>query len=64
MSLKMAYNYGVAFSMFAFLNEYLKFIQLGIVLLDYNNISFKNKDIFEEYYFQYRCYMQVVYLIS
>ena len=32
MSLQLAYNYGVAFSMFSFLAEYLKYIQLTIVL--------------------------------
>lgn len=30
-SLVLAYNYGVAFSMFAFLQEYLKYIQLLII---------------------------------
>ena len=33
MSLQLAYNYGVAFSMFAFLAEYLKYIQLALVLI-------------------------------
>ena len=49
MSLQLAYNYGVAFSMFSFLAEYLKYIQLTLVLggLIY---LFKNKDVFEEYY--------------
>ena len=50
MSLKLAYNYGVAFSMFSFLEHYLKFIQLAIVLIATIYI-YKNKDIFEEYYF-------------
>ncbi len=49
MSLKLAYNRGVAFSMFAFLNEYLKFIQLGIVFMALIYL-FKNSDIFKEYY--------------
>ncbi len=49
MSLQLAYNYGVAFSMFSFLAEYLKYIQLTLVLggLIY---LFKNKDVFEQYY--------------
>ena len=49
MSLKLAYNYGVAFSMFAFLEEYLKYIQLGIILVG-TIYLFKNKDVFIEYY--------------
>lgn len=49
MSLQLAYNYGVAFSMFAFLEEYLKYIQLllvfgGVIYL------YKNQDVLEEYY--------------
>ena len=49
MSLQLAYNYGVAFSMFAFLAEYLKYIQLlivfgGIIYL------YKNQDVIKEYY--------------
>lgn len=48
-SLQLAYNYGVAFSMFAFLEEYLKYIQLiliggGVVYL------LINKDVFKEYH--------------
>jgi signal peptidase II len=49
MSLKLAYNYGVAFSMFSFLEHYLKFIQLGIVLIA-TIYLYKNKNVFEEYY--------------
>ena len=49
MSLKLAYNYGVAFSMFSFLEHYLKFIQLGIVLI-VTAYLYKNKNVFEEYY--------------
>ncbi len=49
MSLKLAYNRGVAFSMFAFLNEYLKYIQLTIVLIGIIYLL-KNRDIFKEYY--------------
>ena len=48
-SLVLAYNKGVAFSMFAFLAEYLKYIQLvilgsGIIYL------ILNKKVFEDYY--------------
>jgi signal peptidase II len=50
MSLKLAYNYGVAFSMFSFLEHNLKFIQLGIVLIA-TIYLYKNKNVFEEYYF-------------
>ncbi|BAK72136.1 MAG: signal peptidase II [Arcobacter sp.] len=49
MSLKLAYNYGVAFSMFSFLEHYLKYIQLSIVLIAMIYL-FMNKDIFKEYY--------------
>lgn len=49
MSLKLAYNYGVAFSMFSFLEHNLKYIQLLIILLA-TVYLFKNKDVFEEYY--------------
>ncbi len=49
MSLKLAYNYGVAFSMFSFLEHYLKFIQLGIILIA-TIYLFKNKEVFKEYY--------------
>ncbi|WP_419678060.1 signal peptidase II [Aliarcobacter lanthieri] len=49
MSLKLAYNYGVAFSMFSFFNEYLKYIQLFIVVLG-TLYLFKNKYLFKEYY--------------
>lgn len=49
MSLQLAYNYGVAFSMFAFLAEYLKYIQLAIIL-GATVYLFKNKDVFEDYY--------------
>ena len=33
MSLKLAYNYGVAFSMFSFLDHYLKYIQLLLIVI-------------------------------
>lgn len=50
MSLQLAYNYGVAFSMFSFLQEYLKFIQLAIVFIGIGYL-YKNRNIFYEYYF-------------
>ena len=50
MSLQLAYNYGVAFSMFSFLQEYLKFIQLLIVFIGIGYL-YKNRNIFYEYYF-------------
>lgn len=49
MSLQLAYNYGVAFSMFSFLAEYLKYIQLVIVLAG-TIYLLKNKDVFRDYY--------------
>ena len=49
MSLKLAYNYGVAFSMFSFLAEYLKYIQLLMVFAG-TVYLFINKDVFKEYY--------------
>ena len=49
MSLKLAYNYGVAFSMFSFLEHNLKYIQLAIVLIA-TLYLFKNKEVFKEYY--------------
>jgi signal peptidase II len=49
MSLKLAYNYGVAFSMFSFLEHNLKYIQLLIILIA-TLYLFKNKDVFDEYY--------------
>lgn len=49
MSLKLAYNYGVAFSMLSFLAEYLKYIQLFIVLIA-TIYLIKNRDIFYKYY--------------
>ncbi|WP_044416574.1 signal peptidase II [Halarcobacter anaerophilus] len=50
MSLQLAYNYGVAFSMFSFLAHYLKYIQLGLVILG-TLYLYKNQDVFKEYYF-------------
>ena len=49
MSLKLAYNYGVAFSMFSFLEHNLKYIQLLIILVG-TIYLFKNRDVFKEYY--------------
>ncbi|MDN5078041.1 signal peptidase II [Aliarcobacter butzleri] len=49
MSLKLAYNYGVAFSMFSFLDQNLKYIQLVIVILA-TLYLLKNRDVFKEYY--------------
>ena len=48
-SLVLAYNHGVAFSMFAFLEQYLKYIQItimtgGLIYL------YLNKDIFKLYF--------------
>ena len=49
MSLKLAYNYGVAFSMFEFLQEYLKYIQLAMVIGG-TIYLLKNKEVFYEYW--------------
>lgn len=49
MSLHLAYNYGVAFSMFSFLAEYLKYIQLTMVVAGFIYLL-NNKDLFKEYY--------------
>lgn len=49
MSLQLAYNYGVAFSMFAFLAEYLKYIQLAMLAAGVIYL-YKNQDVFKEYY--------------
>ena len=49
MSLKLAYNYGVAFSMFEFLQEYLKYIQLAMVIAG-TIYLLKNKEVFYEYW--------------
>jgi len=49
MSLKLAYNDGVAFSMLSFLGEYLKYVQLLIVVVG-SIYLFKNKYLFKEYY--------------
>jgi len=45
----LVYNYGVAFSMFAFLAENLKYIQIAIMLGGILYLIF-NKDIFTLYY--------------
>jgi len=49
MSLHLAYNYGVAFSMFSFLEHNLKYIQLVIIFIA-TIYLFKNSYIFKEYY--------------
>ncbi len=48
-SLILVYNYGVAFSMFAFLAENLKYIQIGIMLSAIVYLIF-NKEIFSLYH--------------
>jgi signal peptidase II len=48
-SLILVYNYGVAFSMFAFLAENLKYIQIAIMIAGLIYLAF-NKDIFKLYY--------------
>jgi len=48
-SLVLAYNYGVAFSMFSFLEGNLKYIQIGIMLVGIIYLYF-NKEIFTAYY--------------
>jgi signal peptidase II len=47
-SLVLAYNKGVAFSMFAFLAEYLKYIQISIMLIGFIYLL-NNKDILKLY---------------
>lgn len=49
MSLHLTYNYGVAFSMFSFLSEYLKYIQLAMVTAGFIYLL-NNKNLFKEYY--------------
>ena len=48
-SLVLAYNYGVAFSMFSFLEGNLKYIQIAIMLGGIIYLLL-NKDVFENYY--------------
>lgn len=48
-SLVLTYNYGVAFSMFSFLAENLKYIQLGIITIAIIYLSV-NKEVFNNYY--------------
>jgi len=48
-SLILVYNYGVAFTMFAFLAESLKYIQIVIMLVGILYL-FLNKEIFKLYY--------------
>ncbi|AXX91232.1 signal peptidase II [Malaciobacter molluscorum LMG 25693] len=49
LSLQLAYNYGVAFSMFSFLKEYLKFIQLIMLFVGVIYLYF-NKSVFYKYF--------------
>ena len=48
-SLVLAYNYGVAFSMFSFLAENLKYIQIGIMAIGVIYLAL-NRDVFHLYY--------------
>ncbi len=48
-SLVLAYNKGVAFSMFAFLEQNLKFVQIGFMLIGTLYLIL-NKKVFEDYY--------------
>ncbi|PPK60415.1 signal peptidase II [Malaciobacter marinus] len=48
LSFQLAYNYGVAFSMFSFLKEYLKYIQLALVFIGVIYLYF-NKAVLKEY---------------
>jgi len=48
-SLILAYNYGVAFSMFSFLEGNLKYIQIAIMLIGIIYLLL-HKDTFEKYY--------------
>jgi len=48
-SLVLAYNYGVAFSMFSFLEGNLKYIQIAIMSIGIIYL-FLNKDVFNLYY--------------
>lgn len=49
MSLQLAYNKGVAFSMFEFLGPYLKYIQITIFIFICIYL-YRNKDVANEYY--------------
>ena len=48
-SLVLAYNYGVAFSMFAFLEENLKYIQIAMMVAGIIYLVF-HKEVFYKYY--------------
>jgi signal peptidase II len=48
-SLVLAYNYGVAFSMFSFLEGNLKYVQIAILLIGMIYLSF-HKELFTTYY--------------
>jgi len=47
-SLHLVFNKGVAFSMFAFLDEYLKYVQLLIVVVALGYL-YKNPEVFKQY---------------
>ncbi|RXJ85616.1 signal peptidase II [Arcobacter sp. CECT 8985] len=49
LSLQLAYNHGVAFSMFSFLKQYLKYIQLFMLFAGIIYLYF-NKAVFEKYF--------------
>ena len=49
MSLNLAYNYGVAFSLLSFLAQYLKYIQLIILFFGFIYL-YKNQDVFFKYH--------------
>lgn len=51
-SLILVYNKGVAFSMFAFLGEYLKYIQIFILLGVFLYVYF-SKELFEKLYYAF-----------
>lgn len=48
-SLVLAYNYGVAFSMFSFLEGNLKYIQIALMIAGIIYLAF-NREVFKEYY--------------
>ncbi len=48
-SLVLAYNYGVAFSMFEFLADYLKYIQIALLSSGIIYLAL-NKEVFKAYY--------------
>lgn len=48
-SLVLVYNHGVAFSMFAFLKDNLKYIQIGMMIIGVLYLI-RNKELFQKYY--------------